>query len=73
VLITDCLTEARWLDGAPMTRGRGESHFPNHPQELAERYYHVTSWAEHPTGGHLFGLADVADGAHAEAEPWIRT
>jgi hypothetical protein len=58
VLITDCLTEARWLDGAPMARGRGESHFPNHPQELAERYYHVTSWAEHPTGGHFPAVAE---------------
>ncbi|MCW3101484.1 MAG: hypothetical protein JWL77_7102, partial [Chthonomonadaceae bacterium] len=27
--------------------------FPKPPRELAERYYNVTSWAEHPTGGHF--------------------
>jgi pimeloyl-ACP methyl ester carboxylesterase len=27
--------------------------FPKPPRELAQRYYNVTAWAEHPTGGHF--------------------
>lgn len=27
--------------------------FPKPPRELAERYYKVTAWAEHPVGGHF--------------------
>lgn len=32
--------------------------FPKPPRELAERYYHVTSWAEHPAGGHFPAVAE---------------
>lgn len=32
--------------------------FPRPPRELAERYYHVTSWAEYPTGGHFPAVAE---------------
>jgi pimeloyl-ACP methyl ester carboxylesterase len=32
--------------------------FPKPPRELAERYYNVTSWAEHPTGGHFPAIAE---------------
>jgi pimeloyl-ACP methyl ester carboxylesterase len=32
--------------------------FPKPPRELAERYYNVTSWAEHPTGGHFPSVAE---------------
>ena len=32
--------------------------FPKPPRELAERYYNVTSWAEHLTGGHFPAVAE---------------
>ena len=32
--------------------------FPKPPRQLAERYYNVTSWAEHPTGGHFPAVAE---------------
>ena len=32
--------------------------FPKPPRELAERYYNVTSWAEHPRGGHFPAVAE---------------
>jgi pimeloyl-ACP methyl ester carboxylesterase len=32
--------------------------FPKPPRELAERYYNVTSWTEHDTGGHFPAAAD---------------
>jgi len=32
--------------------------FPKPPRALAERYYNVTSWAEHPTGGHFPAVAE---------------
>ncbi len=32
--------------------------FPKPPRELAERYYNVTAWAEHPTGGHFPAVAE---------------
>jgi pimeloyl-ACP methyl ester carboxylesterase len=32
--------------------------FPKPPRELAARYYNVTSWAEHPTGGHFPAVAE---------------
>jgi pimeloyl-ACP methyl ester carboxylesterase len=32
--------------------------FPKPPRELAERYFNVTSWAEHPTGGHFPAVAE---------------
>jgi pimeloyl-ACP methyl ester carboxylesterase len=32
--------------------------FPKPPRELAERYYTVTSWAEHSTGGHFPAVAE---------------
>jgi len=32
--------------------------FPKPPRELAQRYYNVTSWAEHPTGGHFPAVAE---------------
>ena len=32
--------------------------FPKPPRELAERYYNVTSWAEHPCGGHFPAVAE---------------
>jgi len=32
--------------------------FPKPPRELAERYYNVTSWAEHTTGGHFPAVAE---------------
>jgi pimeloyl-ACP methyl ester carboxylesterase len=32
--------------------------FPKPPRALAERYYTVTSWAEHPTGGHFPAVAE---------------
>ena len=32
--------------------------FPKPPRELAERYYNVTSWAEHSTGGHFPAVAE---------------
>jgi pimeloyl-ACP methyl ester carboxylesterase len=31
---------------------------PKPPRELAARYYNVTSWAEHPTGGHFPAVAE---------------
>jgi pimeloyl-ACP methyl ester carboxylesterase len=37
----------------------GESiPFPKPPRELAERYYNVTEWAEHPVGGHFPAVAE---------------
>ena len=32
--------------------------FPKPPRELAERYYNVTSWAEHAIGGHFPAVAE---------------
>jgi pimeloyl-ACP methyl ester carboxylesterase len=32
--------------------------FPKPPRELAARYHHVTSWAEHPIGGHFPAVAE---------------
>lgn len=32
--------------------------FPKPPRELAERYYNVTAWAEHPIGGHFPAVAE---------------
>jgi hypothetical protein len=32
--------------------------FPKPPRELAERYFHVTSWAEHDRGGHFPAIAE---------------
>jgi pimeloyl-ACP methyl ester carboxylesterase len=32
--------------------------FPKPPRELAERYYTVTSWSEHPVGGHFPAVAE---------------
>jgi pimeloyl-ACP methyl ester carboxylesterase len=32
--------------------------FPKPPRELAERYYNVTSWTEHDTGGHFPAAAE---------------
>jgi pimeloyl-ACP methyl ester carboxylesterase len=32
--------------------------FPKPPRELAQRYYAVTSWAEHPVGGHFPAVAE---------------
>ena len=32
--------------------------FPKPSRELAERYYTVTAWAEHPTGGHFPAVAE---------------
>jgi pimeloyl-ACP methyl ester carboxylesterase len=32
--------------------------FPKPPRELAQRYYNVTGWAEHPTGGHFPAIAE---------------
>ena len=32
--------------------------FPKPPRALAERYYNVTSWAEHPAGGHFPAVAE---------------
>jgi len=32
--------------------------FPKPPPELAERYYNVTSWAEHHLGGHFPAVAE---------------
>jgi hypothetical protein len=32
--------------------------FPKPPRELAERYYNVTSWAEHHLGGHFPAVAE---------------
>jgi pimeloyl-ACP methyl ester carboxylesterase len=32
--------------------------FPKPPRQLAERYYNVTSWADHPTGGHFPAVAE---------------
>jgi pimeloyl-ACP methyl ester carboxylesterase len=32
--------------------------FPKPPRELAERYYTVTAWAEHPVGGHFPAVAE---------------
>jgi pimeloyl-ACP methyl ester carboxylesterase len=32
--------------------------FPKPPRELAERYYNVTSWQEHPVGGHFPAIAE---------------
>ncbi|MGH2896510.1 MAG: hypothetical protein ACRDPM_25015, partial [Solirubrobacteraceae bacterium] len=32
--------------------------FPKPPRELAQRYYTVTDWAEHPIGGHFQSLAE---------------
>ncbi|MGH7922255.1 MAG: epoxide hydrolase family protein [Candidatus Dormibacteraceae bacterium] len=37
----------------------GESvPFPKPPRALAERYYRVTAWAEHPVGGHFPAVAE---------------
>lgn len=37
----------------------GESvPFPKPPRELAERYYRLTAWNEHPTGGHFPAVAE---------------
>lgn len=32
--------------------------FPKPPRELAERYFNVTAWAEHPAGGHFPAVAE---------------
>jgi len=32
--------------------------FPKPPRELAERYYNVTDWSEHPVGGHFPAVAE---------------
>jgi pimeloyl-ACP methyl ester carboxylesterase len=32
--------------------------FPKPPRELAQRYYTVTDWAEHPVGGHFPSIAE---------------
>jgi hypothetical protein len=32
--------------------------FPKPPRELAERYYNVTDWSEHPFGGHSPAVAE---------------
>ena len=32
--------------------------FPKPPRELAQRYYTLTSWAEHPVGGHFPAVAE---------------
>jgi hypothetical protein len=32
--------------------------FPKPPRELAERYYTITSWSEHPVGGHFPAAAE---------------
>jgi hypothetical protein len=32
--------------------------FPKPPREVAERYYTLTSWAEHPVGGHFPAVAE---------------
>jgi hypothetical protein len=32
--------------------------FPKPPRELAERYFHVTDWAEHDRGGHFPAVAE---------------
>jgi len=32
--------------------------FPKPPRELAERYYNVTAWAEHATGGHFPAVSE---------------
>jgi hypothetical protein len=32
--------------------------FPKPPRELAARYYNVTAWSEHPTGGHFPAVAE---------------
>jgi pimeloyl-ACP methyl ester carboxylesterase len=32
--------------------------FPKPPRELAERYYTIASWAEHPVGGHFPAVAE---------------
>ncbi len=32
--------------------------FPKPPRELAERYFHVTAWAEHNRGGHFPAVAE---------------
>jgi pimeloyl-ACP methyl ester carboxylesterase len=32
--------------------------FPKPPRELAQRYYTVTHWAEHPVGGHFPAVAE---------------
>jgi pimeloyl-ACP methyl ester carboxylesterase len=32
--------------------------FPKPPRELAERYYTIASWAEHPVGGHFPAIAE---------------
>ncbi len=45
--------------------------FPKPPRELAERYFHVTSWAEHDCGGHFPAVARTA-GARAAPGAWCR-
>jgi len=32
--------------------------FPKPPRELAERYFHLTTWAEHDRGGHFPAIAE---------------
>lgn len=32
--------------------------FPKPPRALAQRYYNVTSWAQHPAGGHFPAVAE---------------
>jgi pimeloyl-ACP methyl ester carboxylesterase len=32
--------------------------FPKPPRELAERFYNVTDWSEHPVGGHFPAVAE---------------
>lgn len=32
--------------------------FPKPPRELAERYFHLTAWAEHDGGGHFPAVAE---------------
>ena len=32
--------------------------FPKPPRSLADRYYRLTAWAEHPVGGHFPALSE---------------
>jgi pimeloyl-ACP methyl ester carboxylesterase len=42
--------------------------FPKPPRELAERYFNVTAWTEHPTGGHFPAVAEPELLAHSLRE-----
>jgi pimeloyl-ACP methyl ester carboxylesterase len=61
----------RHLPGAALPAGNGSPvptavsifggervPFPKPPRELADRYYNITSWAEHPIGGHFPAVAE---------------